>query len=658
MQKTQQWLGLGLRRAPQPRQSQKHRQASVGITSRLCLPQCGQVSTASTTIGVSASPTQRFAFTRSTISSPKVFGRLGTPVGQPLNQRPSLASTRGVHRRETIVSDPIEGCASREKKLRRFALTTVASAPEGVGNFVWWWNVWSRGTGQPRSQRGWTVVREMLLHTIHQAQRIRLPECRTCSPLDQPPRCFPLPERYRISQRCAAANHGARRFDVSASIEKSIQHRNVIAACGPMERRLRMRTGEPRVDFRASRDQRDHGSCAVWKMSGPVSCHMQQRSRHPLAVIRVGILLLLVARPVIVCAADVTAKVIDRLGRPVANAVIDIHWLKSVSKDDVRKIDLVKLVSDRDGIVKGTYDEASVPKDEDIWVEVSKTGYSGYSTTGLRPEFVLDREFGAADVRRIAGLEGETQINQFRELLAGDFENSGSGLDELVFVQEHRFRSGLRALVSNPKVGTAAGQILAFIGVPDDLLLFLDHVPAPKRELFEDRWAYGVVCALLEPATEREWTFLRNCAVNDYDDLWVDAGAIRTLKLIASPKSKQVLEEVGRKNKDRAASIEAAIKYIESVPAPLSDEDIVVAGRKVAQVIKIGKWQGNKPPQYNEKKDKALVACEFIAGRDLLVHTATFHKVDGNWRLRGVRETMQALLAREPETDAKPDKSK
>jgi hypothetical protein len=116
-----------------------------------------------------------------------------------------------------------------------------------------------------------------------------------------------------------------------------------------------------------------------------------------------GILLLLATRPVIVCAADVTAKVIDRLGRPVANAVIDIHWLKSVSKDDVRKIDLVKLVSDRDGIVKGTYDEASVPKDEDIWVEVSKTGYSGYSTTGLRPEFVLDREFGAADVRRIAG---------------------------------------------------------------------------------------------------------------------------------------------------------------------------------------------------------------------------------------------------------------
>lgn len=89
----------------------------------------------------------------------------------------------------------------------------------------------------------------------------------------------------------------------------------------------------------------------------------------------------------------------------------------------------------------------------------------------------------------------------------------------------------------------------------------------------------------------------------------------------------------------------------------MSDEDIVVAGRRVAQAIKIGKWQGNKPPQYNEAKDKALVACEFISERDLLFHTATFHKVNGKWRLRGVRETMQVLLAREPETDGEPDQN-
>jgi hypothetical protein len=367
--------------------------------------------------------------------------------------------------------------------------------------------------------------------------------------------------------------------------------------------------------------------------------------------ILIGILVLSVARPISLCAAEVTAKVVDRLGRPISNAVVNIHWLKSVSKDDVRKIDLVQLTSDRDGIVKGSYDEKPIPTGEDLWVDVSKTGYSGYSTTGLRPEFVLARKFAAPDVHRIASLQGDAQINQLRELLAGDFGDSGSGLDALVFVQEHEFRPGLRALAGDPKVGTAAGQLLAFIGVPDDVRLFLDYAPLPKKELFENRWAYGIASALLEPATEKEWTFLRNCAINDHDDLWVDAGAIQTLKLIASPKSKQVLEEVLLKNKDRADSIEAAIKYIDDAPAPLSDEDIVVAAKKVAQAIQIGTWRGNKPPQFNEEKDKALVACEFVSGRDLLVHTATFHKVDGQWRLRGVRETRQALLARKPATD-------
>ena len=382
------------------------------------------------------------------------------------------------------------------------------------------------------------------------------------------------------------------------------------------------------------------------------SALMQPRYEH------FAILLLLLARPAMLDAADVMAKVIDRLGRPVTNAVVDIHWLKSVSKDDVRRIDLVKLVSDRNGIVKGTYDNRSVPQGEDIWVEISSPGYRGYSTTGLRPEFVLERKFSAAEIRRIATLQGGAQVNELRELLAGHFDDSDPGLRELVFIQEHKFRPGLRALVADPKVGIAAGQVLSFIGVPDDMRLVIAHAPPPKRKLFEDRWAYGVACALLEPGTEKEWAFLRNCAMNEYDDLWVDAGAIETLKLIASPKSKQILKEAGEKNKYRASSVQDAIRYIESEPASLSDEDIVVAGKRVAQAIKIGKWQGNKAPQFNERKDKALIACQFIAGRDLLIHTATFHRIDGRWRLRGVRETMQALLARQPEGDAGSDEKK
>ncbi len=226
---------------------------------------------------------------------------------------------------------------------------------------------------------------------------------------------------------------------------------------------------------------------------------------------------------------------------------------------------------------------------------------------------------------------------------------------EVVFVLEHRFRSALRALVPDAKVGTAAAQLLAFIGVPEDVRFVVDHAAPPKQGFFENRWAYGVVCALLEPATEKEWALLRSCALNEYDDLWVVAGAINTLKLIASPRSLQVLREVGKVNGDRAAYVESAIQYIESAPPSLSDEDIVAAGKKVAQAIRIGTWKGNKDPRFNERGDKALVECELVAGRDLLVYTATFHKVDGRWKLRGIRETMQALLAQEPEGGSEPD---
>ena len=368
-----------------------------------------------------------------------------------------------------------------------------------------------------------------------------------------------------------------------------------------------------------------------------------------------AVVVFLSIQPGLAFGADVTAKVVDGLGRPLSNVVMDVHWLKSFSKDDVRKVDLVKLMSDKDGIIKGKYDEKLIPDGEDIWIDVSKAGYDGYSTPGLRPEFVLKREFGVGDLGRIAALKGEALISELRELLAGDFEDSDEPLNDLMFSHEHQFRPALRTLVRDPKIGIAACQVLAFIGVPEDVRLVVEHAPPPREESFGNRWAYGVVCALLEPTTEREWAFLRNCARNDYDDLWVDAGAIKTLKLISSPRSEEILKEVQKTNEMRSRSIERAVQYIQSKPVSLSDQDVVAAGKKVAEAIKVGNWQGNKDPRFNQKKDKALIDCEFIAGRDLLVHTATFHKVDDKWKLRGVRETMQALLARPPAADANAD---
>jgi len=369
------------------------------------------------------------------------------------------------------------------------------------------------------------------------------------------------------------------------------------------------------------------------------------------------VLLLLSVVSLPASATNVLAKIVDGLGRPVDHVAVDIYWLKTVTENDVRQIDVLKTVSDDHGVVKATYDEKAIPADEFIFVEIAKEGYAGYSTTDFKPEYVLEREIGPADVRRIAALDGNAQVEELRELLAADFRGSdepGEGLEDLVFVQEHRFRPALRSLITDAKVGKAAGQLLAFIGDPEDVRLILDHAPPPSEDFFENRWAYGVVSALLEPMTAKEWSFLRSCALNEYDDRWVDAGAINTLKLIASPKSLQILRDAAKANAQRAASIAKAIQYIESGPAPLADEDLADAGKKVAQAMTIGDWKGNKEPRLNEKGDKALVDCQYIDGRDWLVYTATFHKVNGQWKLRGLCETMQALLAEEPEPDDQP----
>jgi hypothetical protein len=53
----------------------------------------------------------------------------------------------------------------------------------------------------------------------------------------------------------------------------------------------------------------------------------------------------------------------------------------------------------------------------------------------------------------------------------------------------------------------------------------------PESSIFGDRWRYAVATSLVSPDDEDEWSFLRRCALNEFNDRWVDAGAIQTLKL-------------------------------------------------------------------------------------------------------------------------------
>ena len=252
------------------------------------------------------------------------------------------------------------------------------------------------------------------------------------------------------------------------------------------------------------------------------------------------------------------------------------------------------------------------------------------------------RVFHPDDVRRVASLDGEPQLTALREVLAGC--RGLCGFDDTVFYYEARLRDPLRALLRDPKVGVRAGGYLALIGVPEDLELVVQLAPPPRNGPFDNRWAYEVACALLEPGSEEEWAFLRKAALNEFNDGWVDAGAIQTLKLIASPRSQQILEEARNVDAERAKSITRAVEYIHSNPPPLADEKLKALAKRVAGMIKFGNWEGNGTPRYNQAKDKALVDCRYFNGEDRLTYTATFHLVNGVWRLRGMRETLQELI--------------
>lgn len=365
----------------------------------------------------------------------------------------------------------------------------------------------------------------------------------------------------------------------------------------------------------------------------------------------------LVSAAFLVCAPPCFSKelsviIVDGLGRPVEGAEISIYWLNAKSEDDVKRVNLLSVVSRADGSVKGDYDEKSVPVGRSVWSEIHKQGYSGFSMDRVESKYELEKEFSTTDIEQIAGMSGEAQKNSLKELLAGTSNPSEKqGIEDFIFVHEKELRPALRSLVGDSVVGIKVIQRLTLIGEPEDLILILDNAPKPNESSPGNRWAYHVVTSLLDPSTEKEWSFLEKCAAGDYQDAWVDEGAIETMKLIAKPESAEILQGVLKKNKRQAYLIQMSLDYLKTNSVSLLDTNLNEAANKVAQAIKIGKWQKNENIRYNQDHDKALVDCVFISGRDLLVHTATFHRVEGVWKLRGVRETLQAFLAKPSDSD-------
>ena len=145
--------------------------------------------------------------------------------------------------------------------------------------------------------------------------------------------------------------------------------------------------------------------------------------------------------------------------------------------------------------------------------------------------------------------------------------------------------------------------------------------------------------ALIHPTTEAEWRFLERCVNYEFQDWWLVNGAIQSLQLNATPRSKAILESAGQKN----PKVRERIQPAPADPPTLAHLDLETAAKTIAQTLGPKTWQGNKAPRLNERADKALIDLTFHIGFDYLVYTATFHKINDSWTLRNVYETYQAF---------------
>jgi hypothetical protein len=267
----------------------------------------------------------------------------------------------------------------------------------------------------------------------------------------------------------------------------------------------------------------------------------------------------------------------------------------------------------------------------------------------------MRKEAGREDAARALSLSGEAQQSALRALMLAEAdENSGKALDELFLEHTSQVHDSVLALTDDAHAGQPAKRLVAVLALPGDMARILPVAPKPSTTLFDNRWIYDMVTGLVEPTTEAQWQLLERAAAGDYDDGWVDAGAIQSLRLNASARSRAILLDVAKRNSDRKKLVGRALAYIDGGATPVADAELVTAAAKAAKAIGMPGWCSNGAPRYSADRHVALIESEFFQDRDLLIYTGTYHLVGDKWRLRALRETMQALLT----TDAKGCKGK
>ena len=325
---------------------------------------------------------------------------------------------------------------------------------------------------------------------------------------------------------------------------------------------------------------------------------------------------ILLAGTLAITAQESTIHTVDGLNRPLPGVEITVYCGNRPHH----------LSSDANGHARGPFDKKTC-----ISASVAKSGYTAYSS-GFRDRMVLNRQLTATDAERLLNIGTPDAI---REFLASDAPK----LNDAIFKSEHRVRPILRALLKDPQVTLPARDFLAMIADPEDIKQLVALPSPPGESGWKERWRHPVVTALIHPTTEAEWKFLERCVNYEFQDWWLVNGAIQSLQLNATPRSKAILESAGQKN----PKVRERIQPAPADPPTLTHPDLETAAKLIAQSLGSKTWRGNKAPRFNEVADKALIDLTFRTGSDYLVYTATFHKTNDSWTLRNVYETYQAF---------------
>jgi hypothetical protein len=209
-----------------------------------------------------------------------------------------------------------------------------------------------------------------------------------------------------------------------------------------------------------------------------------------------------------------------------------------------------------------------------------------------------------------------------REYFSGESANPLRAADS-IFYDEAKYRPHLLRLLGDKEFGAPARGLLILFGYPEDVRKIVSMGVFPDEE-------YEVATALLAPSTEKEWAFLRRAAMSEFGTGRPKTGAIQTLRLLGTARSGRILKE--------------SLDEHPSVPSLLGHVSIARSASTVAHSIDAGSLEEIGEPRLNRGGDKALVDFSYRAGSCRYIYMATFHRLGGVWRLRGVREVMQQLL--------------